>query len=243
MTQSLRRPPGMQTALYRFSNAEGTLLYVGIANDPRTRWSSHAGEKRWWGEVETKTVEWFATREEAEGAEVAAIVDEGPRYNVTHSETRRPGDAREDNTGRYRHLIKFRTLQSEWARFGEAAAAAGTNRSAVLLQLMAWYMRKPGAKCPQRPPAGPWSEGRGDTGAQKRGRATPISRSSALTIEHLTEIDAAAAKFKQTRLELEAAVREARKAGMSLSLIAKHAGFSREWVRGVVDDPPVEHSA
>lgn len=157
MTQSLLRPDGMQTALYRFFDADGSLLYVGIANDPRPRWSCHAGEKRWWGEVETKTIDWFATREEAENAEIAAIVSERPRYNVTHSETRRPGDAREESTGRYGYLAKVRMMRSTWARFGQAVDAAGTNRSAVILALMAWYMRKPGARLPERPPAGPWS--------------------------------------------------------------------------------------
>lgn len=160
MTEAFLRPPGMQTALYRFFNADGTLLYVGIANDPRTRWSCHAGEKRWWDEVEAKTVTWFATREEAEGAEMAAIVSERPLYNVTHSETRRPGDARDENTGRYGFLAKIRMRQSMWVRFGQAAEAAGTNRSAVILAFMAWYMQKPGAKRPQRPPAGPWSSRR-----------------------------------------------------------------------------------
>lgn len=235
MTQSLRRPPGMQTALYRFFDEAGELLYVGIANDPRVRWSNHAGEKRWWSEVETRTLDWFATREEAESAEVAAIVGERPRYNVTHSETRRPGDAREDNTERYRHLIKFRVLASEWARFGQAAKAAGTNRSAVLLQLVAWYMRRPGAECPQRPPAGPWSGVQDEAAIQRPRRSTLTPCAPKMPIERLAEIDEAATRFQQARLDLEAMIREARNAGMSLSVIAEHAGFSREWVRNVVE--------
>jgi GIY-YIG catalytic domain. len=238
MTQSLRRPPGMQTALYRFFDAVGDLLYVGIANDPRPRWSCHAGEKRWWGEVHKKTLEWFATREEAEHAEMTAIVNEQPRYNVTHSVTRRPGDARKDNTGRYRHLAKFRMLNSEWALFGQAAKAAGTNRSALLLEFMAWYMRRPGAKRPQRPPAGPWSVRLpGETGGQAAPKAAAVQSPPTfnLQLERLAEIGKAAAEFQRARKELERLVREARSAGVSLGAIAQHAGFSREWVRYVAD--------
>ncbi|MBP2581890.1 hypothetical protein J3A78_002368 [Streptomyces sp. PvR006] len=234
MALSLVRPDGMKTALYRLFDADGALLYVGIANNPRTRWSSHAGEKRWWGDVSRKTLEWFATREEAESAEVAAIVGERPRYNVTHSETRRPGDAREDNTERYRYLVKFRVLTSEWARFGQATKAAGTNRSAVLLQLMAWYMRKPGAQCPARPPAGPWSGTQEEIAVQSTRRTVPAPRTSRMPIERAAEIDEAAAEFKRARLALEAVVREARNAGMSLTAIAEHSGFSREWVRKII---------
>lgn len=38
-----------------------------------------------------------------------------------------------------------------WARFGEAATRAGTDRSAVLRDFMRWYAREPGAKLPKRP--------------------------------------------------------------------------------------------
>lgn len=243
MTLSLVRPDGMKTALYRLFDADGALLYIGIANDPKTRWSSHAGEKRWWGDVARKTLEWFATREEAESAEVAAIVGERPQYNVTHSETRRPGDAREDNTERYRYLVKFRVLTSEWARFGEATKAAGTNRSAVLLQLMAWYMRKPGAECPERPPAGPWSGTQEEDAVQSPRQGVPAQRASKMPIERLAEIDKAASEFKRARLALEAVVHEARNAGVSLTAIAEHSGFSREWVRKIVEGKSFKASA
>lgn len=146
-----------RAALYRFFNATGELLYIGISNDPKVRWSAHAGDKRWWPEVAEKAVDWFPSREVAEQAEIAAIAKESPRYNVTHSLTRKPGDARREDTGRYGLQVKVRGSRSAWERFGQAAEAAGTNRSAVLLAFMRWYMRVPGAKRPQRPPVGPWS--------------------------------------------------------------------------------------
>jgi hypothetical protein len=38
-----------------------------------------------------------------------------------------------------------------WNRFGTATTTAGTDRSAVLRDFMAWYARDPGAKLPRRP--------------------------------------------------------------------------------------------
>jgi hypothetical protein len=38
-----------------------------------------------------------------------------------------------------------------WEDLGAAAASAGTDRSAILRQLAHWWLRRPGAKMPQRP--------------------------------------------------------------------------------------------
>lgn len=38
-----------------------------------------------------------------------------------------------------------------WTRLGAAAQAAGTDRSAIIRALVAWYLREPGAKAPARP--------------------------------------------------------------------------------------------
>lgn len=46
---------------------------------------------------------------------------------------------------------RFRAEQDEWDRFGEVTTTQGTDRSKVLRQLIAWYLRIPGAKLPKRP--------------------------------------------------------------------------------------------
>jgi hypothetical protein len=57
---------------------------------------------------------------------------------------------------------KFRAPQDEWDPFEAATRAqhpeGRSPRSRVLREFMRWYMRRPGAKLPVRPPAGPWSE-------------------------------------------------------------------------------------
>jgi len=46
-----------------------------------------------------------------------------------------------------------------WEAVGQAAAAqGGTDRSALVRDFFVWYTRRPGAKAPKRPDAGPWSD-------------------------------------------------------------------------------------
>jgi hypothetical protein len=48
---------------------------------------------------------------------------------------------------------QFRMDPFEWAEFGSDAELMGTDRSEVIRQLIAWWMRRTGAKLPRRPPA------------------------------------------------------------------------------------------
>jgi predicted GIY-YIG superfamily endonuclease len=70
------------TSLYRFHDAQGGLLYVGIAGNPGRRFQEHAGTKPWWVQVSWVSVERYETRTEAEAAETEAIQTERPKYNV-----------------------------------------------------------------------------------------------------------------------------------------------------------------
>lgn len=44
-----------------------------------------------------------------------------------------------------------RVGDEEWASFGEAASAAGTDRTKAINAFIRWYLRQPGAKIPDRP--------------------------------------------------------------------------------------------
>lgn len=72
------------TALYRFFDDSGDLLYVGISMNPAARWSQHRQDKPWWCEVATVTIEAHSSPAVAEAAERVAIRSELPRYNVAH---------------------------------------------------------------------------------------------------------------------------------------------------------------
>ena len=76
------------TTLYRFHDASGGLLYVGITGRSVRRWCEHAATKPWWNDVAKVTVEHFTDRPAAINAEARAIKQERPAHNVVHSTTR-----------------------------------------------------------------------------------------------------------------------------------------------------------
>ena len=77
-TYDLRGP----SCLYRYFDAEGRLLYVGIAKDPDKRRREHANRSPWYPLAATRTLEWFDDRDAALRGERHAIRDESPLYNV-----------------------------------------------------------------------------------------------------------------------------------------------------------------
>lgn len=84
---AVHKADGDRTLLYRFYDSDGQLLYVGITDDPHTRWATHARKnaESWWADVCVVHSEWYPTRTEAEAAEVDAIQREDPLHNVSHS--------------------------------------------------------------------------------------------------------------------------------------------------------------
>ena len=69
-------------AVYRLYNADGVLLYVGMSNAPKRRWSGHVNEgKTWWPDVARKTVEWYESQDDALAVEAEAIWTEHPLHN------------------------------------------------------------------------------------------------------------------------------------------------------------------
>lgn len=71
-----------RTALYRFFDGEGLLLYVGITDNPKERFYQHSKTKHWWESVASQRIEWLDSRNDAEVAERTAIRGERPLWNV-----------------------------------------------------------------------------------------------------------------------------------------------------------------
>jgi len=69
------------TALYRWYDEEGLLLYVGITGALLERTTAHTNGDPWWAQVRSCTVEWLPSATEAAEAEQAAIRAERPAYN------------------------------------------------------------------------------------------------------------------------------------------------------------------
>jgi predicted GIY-YIG superfamily endonuclease len=71
-----------RTAVYRFYDADGQLLYVGMTGNLGRRFAMHAATKKWWPQVARRTAEWFGDRGEAAQAEREAIRAEKPVHNI-----------------------------------------------------------------------------------------------------------------------------------------------------------------
>lgn len=109
--------------LYRLFDSRQNLLYVGITQQfpPEKRFKQHSKDKRWWYRVveryTTMTALRTMDRSKAEALERSVIIDERPRFNVTHQEKRsRYADAGHG----------FQCSQCDWLAFMVIASSAGT---------------------------------------------------------------------------------------------------------------------
>lgn len=141
-------PPQGRTALYRFFNADGALLYVGITEHLGIRWNTHAKKQPWWPQVARQTVDWHETRALAEKAETAAIKAEQPKYNIIHV-PKPPKPKRKQNTDRHTPLRPLRIPDDEWEALGKAVG--DRERTRLIREYIRWHLRWPGTTRPDRP--------------------------------------------------------------------------------------------
>ena len=71
--------------LYRWFDAEGRLLYVGITNDASRRVAEHVASKPWIGQAAQMTLTHYPDRAAVLAAEKEAIRMEQPAYNIVHN--------------------------------------------------------------------------------------------------------------------------------------------------------------
>lgn len=71
--------------VYRCYSATGELLYVGCTIRAARRIERHRYDTKWFLEVATITVTHFELWDDALNAEMLAIVEESPKYNVLQS--------------------------------------------------------------------------------------------------------------------------------------------------------------
>ena len=127
-----------RTAVYRFYDETGRLLYVGITADLFSRWRWHEKNATWWPDQQRIEVVWHDNRASADGEETLAIDVESPVHN----------SAKRGKTPQK----SFRLDDDAWGRLGAGAAAIGRDRTAVLKDLIDWFNCEPGAQLPERPP-------------------------------------------------------------------------------------------
>jgi antitoxin (DNA-binding transcriptional repressor) of toxin-antitoxin stability system len=119
-----------RTALYRFFDEGGALLYVGITANVEGRFAHHEQNKEWWPQVAEKTIDWFDTRPPARAAELQAIHDERPVYNINGSPWaagRRELEPQERTVGQIRSNL---TEQIQRVRYtGEAVVVVDSTKA------------------------------------------------------------------------------------------------------------------
>lgn len=71
-----------RASVYRFYDASGSLLYVGMTEGFEARLSVHKSASPWWPRVTHTTLERFETRHDAAHSERRAILLEKPEFNV-----------------------------------------------------------------------------------------------------------------------------------------------------------------
>jgi len=73
--------PNESTALYRYFDSDGKLLYVGITKNQFDRLQAHAKNAEWFSQVKTASFQHYKSRQDALLAETKAIGTELPKFN------------------------------------------------------------------------------------------------------------------------------------------------------------------
>jgi len=75
----------VKTALYKHKNAEGHIIYVGVAKNIGARSAQHLGNSEWQAEIASIDVEWYKNSLLAELMEIKLIKSLRPKHNRAHN--------------------------------------------------------------------------------------------------------------------------------------------------------------
>lgn len=122
----------MPQAVYRVFNEQMDLLYVGTSMDPFSRFQDHVHTASFAPLARHIKIDWFQSKEEADKAEMEAIVNECPAFNRTFAVKNAPIQSPEeiiatwDKVQRKKQLAKLRQRRK---RAKDAAEAGGQPRA------------------------------------------------------------------------------------------------------------------
>lgn len=176
-----------ENVLYRMRDQSGALLYVGITLSVEGRLRAHRGDKPWWPDIASIQLEHFASREDLEAAEIAAIRNEAPMHNLLRYKTDRLGAVVPAKPLVERPVSTARAVRltpAVWDAFGVVSkgwpAGGGRPRPRQLSWFTRWYvgdvnvpeLDRPTTKALQRLRV----RGKLRTAAEERPRSYPLSR-------------------------------------------------------------------
>ena len=140
MTAEITQNNDSPCALYRHFAADKSLLYVGVSLHPINRTYQHSKAAPWASEIANITIEYLPTRTEALIAEMTAIKEESPKYNVKHRVKVKPQPLVRSQAGAdsakmqiVRRLVEFSPLY----KVVEAGKALGVSSQVVNQEIAA----------------------------------------------------------------------------------------------------------
>ena len=74
----------MDLTIYRHFDKDNNLLYIGRSINPLRRLYQHKKSSDWFSDVYTVTMERFDCFDDMVNAEIKAIIEEKPLYNIQH---------------------------------------------------------------------------------------------------------------------------------------------------------------
>lgn len=98
------------TKLYRYYDAAGALLYVGISKYAIRRLTEHEADKHWQADISSVRIETFPDRESAHAAERSAIESENPAHNLV----RYAAAAKKQRPDRRRRTVDYDPPSVNW---------------------------------------------------------------------------------------------------------------------------------
>lgn len=84
----LEKVKQVKTALYKHKNADGHIIYVGVAKNIGARSAQHLNNSEWQAEIASIDVEWYENSLLAELMEIKLIKSLRPKYNKAHNNNR-----------------------------------------------------------------------------------------------------------------------------------------------------------
>lgn len=124
-----------KTALYRHYDEANKLLYVGVSISALTRYLSHKNGSDWSDEAVRMEVEWFNSREEALDAEIEAIKNELPIYNIQHKRKKQKTKRKKSDMDWNKIIIRIQ-------RHGGLTEAEIAKKVKSTQQSISWLKRK-----------------------------------------------------------------------------------------------------
>ena len=84
----LEKVKQVKTALYKHKNADGHIIYVGVAKNIGARSAQHLDNSEWQAEIASIDVKWYKNSLLAELMEIKLIKSLRPKYNRAHNNNR-----------------------------------------------------------------------------------------------------------------------------------------------------------